>query len=220
MGEPASKQTSPLTLEGLDSVFDQTSEVITPCSEDSEITSEDFRTDEDSSSEVFGTSREILTTTEAATRLGISPRAVINRLKAGTLAGERTQGRFKEEWRVYWNELPNTSEVIDYQPDVADQKSEPSSEQSESGSEEPQKTSEVHGPNLLSDLLLAHTEQVKSQTELIRYLSEQLKDKDAQIKALTTERDTQTKLLADNEKNLQTNQNSGWWARFSSWLFR
>jgi len=192
MGKPAlDAKNDPLAIEGMEEIFD-TFEPEIECSEASEESAV-------RDSEVFGTAREILTTTEAATRLGISPRAVINRLKAGTLPGERIKGKFKEEWRVYWETLPNTSEETIINPDEA-------SEASEAGAEKQtqhfRSSSEAtNGSNLLSEILSAHTEQIKTQNDLIRYLTEQLKEKDQRIK-----------LLSDSQHK------QGWWHRFGAWF--
>jgi hypothetical protein len=206
MGEPApNKPNNPLAIEGLEEVF-ESSEDFDLTSEVCRSGSEDFGTVDGSTSEVFGIAREILTTTEAAARLGISPRAVINRLKVGTLAGERAPGRFKEEWRVFWTELPNTSEVSTSEPPDASepvkQTSEVRSETSEEIGSHARPTTELSsGQQIFSELLAAHTEQIKTQNELIKYLAEQLKERDSQIKLLT---DSQHK--------------PGWWQRFSSWF--
>lgn len=85
-----------VSLEGLEAVF----ETNPLTSEASEVASDK----DTSSSEHFGTTTvEVITTEEAAQRLGISARAVLNRLKAGTLQGRRIKGKFKTEWRVLWN---------------------------------------------------------------------------------------------------------------------
>jgi hypothetical protein len=203
MGEPAlDKANNPLSIEGFEEVFD-TSEATPSTSEDLDTTiahgSEVVDETEDTTSEVFGTAREILTTTEAATRLGISTRAVINRLKAGTLAGQRTKGRFKEEWRVYWEDLPNSSE----DPAATSRATSEHSEPEPTDRDEKFRTSSEHasGEHILSELLSAHTEQIKAQNELIRYLTEQLKDKDDRIKLLTDSKGKQR-----------------WWSRFACWF--
>jgi hypothetical protein len=199
MGEPApNKPNNPLAIEGFEEVFDS--------SEVCDSGSEHFGTVGDSTSEVFGTAREVLTTTEAAARLGISSRAVINRLKAGTLAGERAPGRFKEEWRVFFAELPKCSEVSTSEPaetsESVKQTSEVRSETSEERGNHARPTTELStGQQIFSELLSAHTEQIKTQNELIKYLAEQLKERDSQIKLLT---DSQHK--------------PSWWNRFSSWF--
>jgi hypothetical protein len=204
MGDPAlAKSNNPLSIEGLEDVFD-TSELASDTSEAAQeshiASSEPYDPEVEATSEVFGTAREILTTTEAATRLGISTRAVINRLRAGTLAGQRTKGKFKEEWRVYWNDLPNCSEqpVINQPP-----ASEPSEAAADPTTEQFRTASEPgFGEHILTELLSAHTEQIKAQNELIRYLTEQLKNKDQQIHLLT---DSQHK--------------RGWSQKFASWFF-
>jgi predicted transcriptional regulator len=92
-----------VSLEGLEAVFQTNSRT----SEASEVAS-DIDT---SSSEHFGTMAvEVITTEEAAQRLGISARAVLNRLKAGTLQGRRIKGKFKTEWRVLWDLSKSGSE--------------------------------------------------------------------------------------------------------------
>lgn len=45
---------------------------------------------------------EIISTEDAAKRLGISPRAIVKRLTKGTLEGEKVAGKFRTEWRVFW----------------------------------------------------------------------------------------------------------------------
>lgn len=192
MGDPALEmKNNPLAIEGLEEIFD-TSEAATECSEAPEgITIQD--------SEVFGSAREILTTAEAAARLGISQRAVLNRLKAGTLPGDRIKGKFKEEWRVYWEALPNCSEETIIDPVATSEDSEVTAQEQashfRSGSEV------AAGQNFLSEILSAHTEQIRTQNDLIRYLTEQLKEKDQRIKLLT---DSQHK--------------RGPWSRFWGWF--
>lgn len=45
---------------------------------------------------------EVISTEDAAKRLGISPRAIVKRLTKGTLEGEKVAGKFRTEWRVFW----------------------------------------------------------------------------------------------------------------------
>ena len=185
-------KTTPLAIEGLEEIFD-TSEPEVECSEASEGRAIH-------GSEVFGSTREVLTTTEAAIKLGISSRAVLNRLKAGTLPGERIKGKFKEEWRVYWQEAPKCSEETAMDSITA---SEASEVKTPDQAQHFRTTSEVAatGPNFLSEILSAHTEQIKTQNDLIKYLTEQLKEKDQQIK-----------LLGDNQHK------RGQWSRFWGWF--
>lgn len=101
-----------VSLEGLEAVFETDSQT----SEASEVESDKAA----ASSEHFGTTTvEVITTEEAAQRLGISARAVLNRLKAGTLQGRRIKGKFKTEWRVLWNLANSSSEGSEPYQEVA-----------------------------------------------------------------------------------------------------
>lgn len=95
------------SLEGLEQVFEptaHTSEVNSQAaSTSSEATNHSFGSPTEGSEVQDTKAIEIVTTEEAAKRLGISARAVLNRIKAGSLQGKKIRGRFKDEWRVLWS---------------------------------------------------------------------------------------------------------------------
>lgn len=194
MSEPAiEKKIDSTSVEGLEEVF-ATSEPATANSEPSE------------QQEVIGSSiSELLNTEDAAKRLGISSRAVINRLKAGTLPGKLVQGKYRKEWRVFWNEVPNTSEE---QQEVRFENSEPAEASFEKHSEQFRSSSE-------------HSEQASESTAILGLLEQNKRLMD-QLNALTyrngylesklEEREKEVKLLTDSQ------QKTSWWHRFGSWF--
>lgn len=190
MSEPAKLIKNATTdLSGLEDVF--------LASESSEPTSEAPATD----SEVLGSSREVITTEEAAKRLGISARAVINRLKAGTLAGQRVQGKFRTEWRVFWD---NNQECSEVPPEIIIGASESSEPSEESDAEADNKFGPVPNEALLAQVLQQNY-QLMEQVNQLTYRNGWLESK-------LEERDTEIKLLTDRRAK------RGRWARFASWF--
>lgn len=193
------------SLEGLEAVFENSSE-------DSEPTSID-------SSEEFGTKPlEVITTEEAARRLGISARAVINRLKAGSLNGRKTKGKFKEEWRVLWPLGENSSEC-------SEEYSEVSSEPELGTSENLHSDTATEYPGRSLDFLGEQVKTLTNQTQALSfrngYLEAQLENNKTQLKLLP---DYQSKAI-ENEllksriqelENQLAEKNRSWWKKFLS----
>ncbi len=194
MFEPATeKKIDSTSVEGMDEVF---------CSsEEGAITSEHSE-----EPEIIGSSiSELLNTEDAAKRLGISSRAVINRLKAGTLPGKLVQGKYRKEWRVFWNEVPKTSEET---TEIKIENSEPSEDAAQkvpeefgSGSERSEVSSESTAILGLLDQNKRLMDQLNALTYRNGYLESKLEEREREIKLLT---DSQAK--------------QSWWARFGSWF--
>ena len=149
---------------------------------------------------------EVVSTEEAARRLGISTRAVIKRLKTGSMKGFRDQSKPRAEWRIYWAEPGSEpSSVGSFGGTV--------SGTSESvGSSEPTCGSPVadNGSDYLIELNKKLLEQLQALTYRNGYLESQLSEREKDI----VERDQQMKLLTDSQHK------GGWWAKFSSWFFK
>lgn len=202
-----------VSLEGLEAVFETDS----PTSEASEVTSDK----EAASSEHFGIDAvEVITTEEAGQRLGISARAVLNRLKAGTLQGRRIKGKFKTEWRVLWNLSKSSSEGSEPYQEVT---SEVTSEASDSN-DESDPAPDNHGALSMQWL----REQVKHLTDQSQalsfrngYLEAQLENNKTQLKLLpdyqskTIENELLKSRIQDLESQL-AEKNRSWWKKFLS----
>lgn len=187
MSEPAAEiKVDPVSTEGLEDVF-ATSEASESPDRGAEHTSE-----------VFGSSREVITTEEAAQRLGISARAVINRLKAGTLAGQRVEGKYRTEWRIFW-EPRNTSEQV---PEITVGTSDHSEEASEDGVES---FGSVPKSGEALSLVLGQNRQLMEQVNALTY-------RNGYLEAKLEERNMSIKLLTDSQRK------GGWWVRFCSWF--
>jgi hypothetical protein len=199
-----------VSLDGLEAVFEQDSH----CSEASEVAVDN----ESASTEHFGTETvEVITTEEAAHRLGISARAVLNRLKAGTLQGRRIKGKFKTEWRILWNLQQSSSEG-----------SEPYHEVTSEVASEPSDTSDEHYAASDKDGAVSLQwlrEQVKQLTDQSQalsfrngYLEAQLEMQRDQVKLLP---DFQSKAFENdllkariNELEAElTKQKKSWWQK-------
>jgi len=193
------QKVDPVSVEGLEEVF--------LASEVSDNSSESLEEETSEASEVSGIAREVITTEEAAQRLGISARAVINRLKAGTLVGEKVKGKYRKEWRVYWEEAPNDSETdVDVELDT----SEASEGFEKKGSEEVgtgrSNDSEVIDRSIAS-VLLEQNRQLMEQLNALTY-------RNGYLEAQAESHKEQIKLLTDSQSK------TGWWQRFSAWFFR
>lgn len=202
-----------VSLEGLEAVFETDSQT----SEASEVAS-----DKDAaSSEYFGTDAvEVITTDEAAQRLGISARAVLNRLKAGTLQGRRIKGKFKTEWRVLWNLSKSSTEGSEPYQEVT---SEVASEVTDSN-DETISSADNHG--LLSmQWLREQVKQLTDQSQALSfrngYLEAQLEIQREQIKLLPDfqskafENDLLKARIIELEAELTKNKLS-WWQKIWS----
>jgi len=160
------------------------------------------QTVEPSSEPISGSAQEIVSTDEAARRLGISPRAVIKRLQTGSLRGFRDTTKTRSEWRIYWNEPSsepdNRSKNIQTEP-------ERTSTEERTTTKEPSGTG---SDSYLVELNKKLLEQVQALTYRNGYLQSQLVEREKDI----AEQNEQIKLLTDSQHK------RGWWARFSSWF--
>lgn len=158
---------------------------------------------EPGSEPVSGIAQEIVSTDEAAKRLGISSRAVIKRLQTGSLQGFRDTSKTRSEWRIYWKE-PSSEPAIKRKNNQA----EPERTGTEEGTvqEEPNGTG---SDSYLIELNRKLLEQVQALTYRNGYLQSQLAEREQDI----AEQDERIKLLTDSQHQ------KGWWARFGSWFF-
>lgn len=150
---------------------------------------------------------ELVSTEEAAKRLGISARAVIKRLKSGSLRGFRDNSKHRAEWRIYWSEPSSEPGGTDH------------SDGSFCGTEakngtfkgtEEQDRFGTDAPLYLVELNKQLLEQVQLLTYHKGYLESQLAEREKDI----IERDAKLLMLTDSQHKL------GWWAKFSSWFFK
>ncbi len=162
---------------------------------------------EEPGSEPFSTSAvELVSTDEAARRLGISTRAVIKRLKTGTLQGFRDDYKPRAEWRIYWKE-PG-SEPIGSGSLGGTNKG--TSEPAGSSKDNPEAQASEMDSSYLVDLNTRLLEQIQALTYRNGYLESQLSEREKDI----IERDEIMKLLTDSQHK------PGWLAKFSSWFFK
>lgn len=194
MFQPATeKKIDSTSVDGLEEVF-ITSEPATTTSEDSELP------------EVIGsTASELLNTEEAAKRLGISSRAVINRLKSGSLPGKLVQGKYRKEWRVFGDALRKSSEEP---PEIKIENSEPSEAPTRNASEGLRSSSERSEGSSDSTAILGLLEQNKRLMDQLNALTY----RNGYLESKLEEREREVKLLTDSQ------QRQGWWARFASWF--
>lgn len=194
MFQPATeKKIDSTSVDGLEEVF-ITSEPVTTSSEVSEPP------------EVIGsTASELLNTEEAAKRLGISSRAVINRLKAGSLPGKLVQGKYRKEWRVSWDAVPKSSEEP---PEIKIENSEPSEAADRNASEGLRSSSERSEGSSDSTAILGLLEQNKRLMDQLNALTY----RNGYLESKLEEREREVKLLTDSQKR------QGRWARFASWF--
>lgn len=176
----------PISTEGLEDVF-----LGSEGSEDGSSVGND-------TSDVFGSSREVITTEEAAKRLGISARAVINRLKAGTLDGQRVDGKYRTEWRIFWEPQKTSEETSEIHIETSDH-SEQSSEADKAGFRTAQKSGEAVA------VLLEQNRQLIEQVNALTYRT-------GYLEAKLEERESTIKLLTDSHRK------GSWWVRFCSWF--
>lgn len=118
---------------------------------------------------------EVITTDEAAKRLGITTRAVLKRLATGSLSGFRDSTKKKAEWRVHWY---RTNE-----PEAAN-----SDGRSGTGSEAIPKSSES------LRYLTEQNQKLIEQNQTLIY-------RNGYLEAQLAEKDVQLKLLTDNQKH-------------------
>ncbi|GEM_PF-700661 len=218
------------SLEGLDKVFDPSTLASEVPKVSSPLTSESGANTvlqrNDSSEVGFGLEEntsehvavEVITTEEAAKRLGISARAVLNRIKAGSLNGKRIKGRFKEEWRVLWCLNSTSSEGSEVYSEVS---SEPVTD--EGKEEATHKESGELSQNIVfvSEQLRVLTEQTQILSYRNGYLEAQLEASRTQLKLLPDfqSKASENELLKARIKELEeklSEQNRPWWQR----LFR
>ncbi len=191
---------SPVSSDGLDELFTGT-----------ELGSESQNQIDQSSSEPLNASAvEVLSTDEAAKRLGISTRAVIKRLKTGALTGYRDESKPRAEWRIYWGSsgsAPVGSGSFD--GTVGGAGSEPVAQAAKSSSfdHDISKPSALDSQNsYLIELNAKLLDQIQVLTYRNGYLESQLSEREKDISEL--------KLLTDSQRK------QDWWARFTCWFFR
>lgn len=160
------------------------------------------QTVEPGSEPISGSAQEIVSTDEAARRLGISSRAVIKRLQTGSLQGFRDTTKTRSEWRIYWKEP--SSEPVNKSKNIQ-------TEPERTGTEErttPKEPSGTGSDSYLIELNKKLLEQVQALTYRNGYLQSQLVEREQDI----AEQEEKIKLLTDSQYK------RGWWARFSSWF--
>lgn len=149
-----------------------------------------------------------LTVEETATRLEISPNAVIKRLGKGKLVGRKVPGQYGDKWMVDPGGLPQEVQVhlTEEQPGQIQEEPGDSQGTDRLKEEQPSPISEFAQKSfdVLADVIRQQTEQIKLQNEMIKHLSEQVQEKDGQIKLLTDRR--------------QPERNSGWFKQFLGWF--
>jgi hypothetical protein len=194
VSQPAiEKKIDSASVEGLEEVF---------------CTSEENTSTSEASEEphiIGGSASELLNTEDAAKKLGISSRAVINRLKAGTLPGKQVQGKYRKEWRVFWNEVPKSSEE---QPEIRIEGSEASEEPAKRHSEEFRSSSERSEDTSESTAILGLLEQNKRLMDQLNALTY----RNGYLESKLEEREKEVQLLTDSQHK------RGWWSRFGSWF--
>jgi flagellar motility protein MotE (MotC chaperone) len=181
-----------ISIDGLEPLFETTEQ-------GSEIENQPA---EPSSEPISGLAQEIVSTEEAAKRLGISSRAVIKRLQAGSLQGFRDTTKTRSEWRIYWKEPV---------PEPAVKNKGTQTEPERTGSAERTEAKEPSGTgsdSYLIELNKKLLEQVQALTYRNGYLQSQLAEREQDI----AEQDEKIKLLTDSEHK------GGWWSKFSSWF--
>ena len=157
---------------------------------------------------------EVITTEEAAKRLGISSRAVLNRIKSGSLHGKKIKGRFKEEWRVLWSLDQGGSEASEVYSEVT---SEPISDEEieDAGSEEGRQSQNIV---FMSEQLRTLTEQTQVLSYRNGYLEAQLEASRSQLKLLpdfqskASENESLKARIRELEEKL-ADRNLPWWQR-------
>jgi len=196
MGDPAFDiRNNPLSTEGMENLF----EVVEPGS------SMQNQSKEPGSEPTNILAVEVVSTDEAARRLGISTRAVIKRLKRGSLTGFRDDSKSRAEWRIYWNEPGSEPDGTKSLKGIITENAEQTS--SLKGTQDPEEFgtgSSIYLVELNKNLL----EQVQALTYQNGYLESQLTEREKDI----TERDEKLKLLTDSKHK------QGWWHRFGAWF--
>ncbi len=149
---------------------------------------------------------EVVSTEEAARRLGISTRAVIKRLKTGSMKGFRDQSKPRAEWRIYWTEPGSEPSLIGTFAGTVGGTSEPIDS---SGTASGLPVTD-NGSDYLIEMNKKLLEQLQALVYRNGYLESQLSEREKDI----VELDQQMKLLTDSQHK------GGWWANFSSWFFK
>jgi hypothetical protein len=187
VGESASEiKNDPLAMEGLETLFDGSEPGSAMRNQDEEPSSEPVNTE----------SIEVVSTEEAANRLGISSRAVIKRLKSGALHGYRDESKQRAEWKIYWKEPTPEPKGTNNGTGSSNQ----------TGRQEPNGTGSA---SYLVDLNKQLLDQLQVLTYRNGFLESQLLERQRDIE----KRDAELKLLTDSQHNEQ-----GWWTRFCSWF--
>jgi hypothetical protein len=190
VGESASEiKNDPLAMEGLETLF-----------EGFEPGSAMRNQDEEPSSEPVNTvSIEVVSTEEAANRLGISSRAVIKRLKSGALQGYRDESKQRAEWKIYWKEPTPEAKGTNGTNNGT----------GSSNRTEHQEPNGTGSSSYLVDLNKQLLDQLQVLTYKNGFLESQLLERQRDIER----RDAELRLLMDSQHNKQ-----GWWTRFCSWF--
>lgn len=142
---------------------------------------------------------------DASRRLGISKNAVQKRLKRGKLIGKKTSGPFGDIWLV---DLSSENQVLEIEFENPEGSVE-AEEAKPSGSASEQQDFEGSAKGLAGRTEIEFAWQM----ELLNRV-ERLSLENGQLKALLQEREKEVRLLTDSQ------QKSGWWAKFSSWFFK
>lgn len=146
---------------------------------------------------------------QAAALLGISSNAVIKRLNKGKLLGEKIPGQFGLKWTVNPSCLPQQIQVevenCEEQPEEVweqpgNSKGTAFHAKAVPGTSEGYASESVQ---ILAQVIQTQNDQIQAQIELIMHLTDEIRERDNQVKLLTN-----------------SQHKPGWWAKFSSWFFK
>jgi hypothetical protein len=208
-------KTDPVSIEGMEILFDQDS----PEKNSPESMSVQDRTtiSPNSVQDSPGKLVRPITVEEAARLLNISTNAVCKRLRKGSLTGQKTTGKYKDEWLVEGSELIEILKV-----DFSSFQDSPEIISAESGSVQDQTKlspgSVQESPDSLTrlvDLVEKQAAKLETAAGQIGYLKAQLESQgnylEGQAKLLEA-KEAEIKLLTDSQHKV------GWWSRFSAWF--
>lgn len=147
---------------------------------------------------------------EAARLLNISANAVCKRLRKGSLKGEKTPGKYKDEWLVEGAELIQVLNV-----EIASVQDSPSPVAEESCSVQDQTD---QGSRSVQD----SPESLTQLVELVEKQALKLEVAAGQIGYLQAQLETQTKLLEIRDEQIKlltdSQHRKAWWSQFCAWF--
>ncbi|MBA3991965.1 MAG: hypothetical protein C0469_00465 [Cyanobacteria bacterium DS2.3.42] len=134
---------------------------------------------------------------EAARRLGISPNAVLKRLRKGKLRGQKVSGQFGDHWLVDVSGVPEPIQIeLEPEPGTAQGSAHTSEDTTEAT------------PGSAQGFASGVLDRERDLLQLVVHLSKE----NGALQALLTEREQQLKLLTDSQHK------RGWWSRFGAWF--